>query len=192
MSANTLSSNTELVFLRPARSIGGLYMDVTIEEAHTDELEITEHPVEKGAAVTDHAYLKPAKLTIKAGVTDARADNNVNGDRLTVAMYEALRKLQATREPFDVVTGKRVYGNMLIKSLGVVTDAATENVLMLSMELQQIIIVNVSVVAVPRARQMKRSTNATKEKGKEQVTKRPSVMKGAKEDLSQMFGRRSS
>jgi hypothetical protein len=48
------------------------------------------------------------------------------------------------------------------------------------------------VVAVPRARQMKRSTNATKEKGKEQVTKRPSVMKGAKEDLSQLFGRRSS
>lgn len=182
MSETTLS-NSEQVYLRPMRSIAGFSLDAVVEEQHTDELEITEHPVEQGAAVTDHAYLKPATITIKGGVTDA-GKAHVEGDRPSVAMYEMLRKLQGLRNPFEVVTGKRVYKNMLIKSLGVVTDQSTENVLMLNIELQQVILVNVSVVAVPRARQKKRSTNATKDKGHEQVVKRSS---GA----FQLFGRSS-
>ncbi len=38
-----------------------------LEERHTDETEITEHPVEQGAAIADHAYMKPAMVTILYG-----------------------------------------------------------------------------------------------------------------------------
>lgn len=181
MSSNTLSSSPETIYLRPVRSIGGLMMDVTIEENHVDELEITEHPVEQGAAVTDHAYVKPASVTIKAGVTDSK-DTATTGDKPSVAVYEALRKLQGTREPFDLVTGKRVYKNMLIKSLSVPADQSTENCLLFTAELQQIIMANVAAVAIPRVRQAKRKTNATKDGGQVQATKRSSA-------LSQLFGR---
>lgn len=38
---------------------------VTLEEHHHDEVEITRHPVEYNAAITDHAYMLPAELTLK-------------------------------------------------------------------------------------------------------------------------------
>lgn len=180
MSNTTLSSTPETVYVRPRRSIGGLVMDVTVEETHTDELEITEHPVEQGAAVTDHAYLKPAAVTIKAGVSDSGPVSR--GDKPSVVMYEELRKLQASREPFDLVTGKRVYRNMLIKSLSVPDDAATANALIFTAELQQIIMATVKAVTIPRARQRKRKTNATTDKGQVQAESRRSA-------LSQAFGR---
>jgi hypothetical protein len=167
MNNTRLSSTPETVYVRPTRSIGGLVMDVTIEENHTDELEITEHPVEQGAAVTDHAYLKPASVTIKAGVSDSGAVSR--GDKASVVMYEALRKLQASREPFDIVTGKRVYHNMLIKSLSVPDDSTTANALIFTAELQQVILVSVKAVTIPRARQRMRKTNATTDKGKVQA-----------------------
>lgn len=176
-----LTKSPQAVYVRPTRSIGGITMDVTVEENHTDELEITEHPVEQGAAVVDHAYVKPSTVTIKAGVSDA-SNKATAGDKRSVAVYNALLKLQGTREPFDLVTGKRVYKNMLIKSLAVVTDQATENVLMVTAELQQIIIANVVAVAVPRSRQAKRKTNAPTDKGEQQAPPRRS-------GLSQLFGR---
>ena len=40
---------------------------VTIEEVHMDELVITEHPVEQGASITDHAFKKPAELLLRLG-----------------------------------------------------------------------------------------------------------------------------
>lgn len=40
---------------------------VTIEEEHMDEMEITEHPVEQGSNIADHAFNRPALLVIRAG-----------------------------------------------------------------------------------------------------------------------------
>lgn len=168
-SSVALPKAPETVLLRPQRSIGGIAMDVTVEEDHKDELEITEHPVEYGSPIADHAYLKPATLTIKAGVSDA-SNKATAGDRRTVAVYEALRKLQAGREPFDVVTGKRAYKNMQIKSLGVTTDKETEQVLMVTAELQEIIIAYVRAVSVPRSRQrLAAKTAAPVDKGQVQA-----------------------
>ena len=47
------------------RSIGTLIADITVEERHVDELKITTHPVEAGAAITDHAYQMPRELTVR-------------------------------------------------------------------------------------------------------------------------------
>ena len=59
--------NLVSIFLAsPTRQIGGIMMDITIEEEGTDELTITEHPVEQGAAISDHAYKEPARLRIRA------------------------------------------------------------------------------------------------------------------------------
>lgn len=184
--ANVLSNAPQTVYVRPMRSIGGLYMDVTVEESHTDELEITEHPVEQGAAVTDHAYLKPAQVTIKAGVSDSTVgkagDIEGVGDRRSVQAYQALLDLQGTREPFDVVTGKRVYRNMLIKSLGVTTEKNTENVISFSAELRQVILVSVRAVAIPRRRRKHAKTGDVTNKGQVQAEPKRS-------GLSKLFGR---
>jgi hypothetical protein len=44
-----------------SRKIGVIIPDVVVSEKHSDTLEITEHPVETGAAISDHAYKRPAK-----------------------------------------------------------------------------------------------------------------------------------
>ena len=77
-----------------------------------------------------------------------------------VPMLEGLRRHLATRadielhyerfspppvengRPFTVTTGKRVYRNMLIRALGVITDARSENALMVLCGLQEIKIVS--------------------------------------------------
>lgn len=43
----------------------GLDPHVTLEENHFDDLEITEHPVEQGAAIADHAFKRPGEVVIK-------------------------------------------------------------------------------------------------------------------------------
>ena len=52
------------VAFKPRRKIGSFYATVTISETGTDEMEITSHPVQYGAAITDHAYKKPVSLSI--------------------------------------------------------------------------------------------------------------------------------
>jgi hypothetical protein len=43
----------------------------TVEESHEDELEMTDQPVEQGAAITDHAYVLPSRLTVVCGWSDS-------------------------------------------------------------------------------------------------------------------------
>lgn len=123
----------------PRRSIGGFTATVTIEEVGIDELAITEHPVQQGAAITDHAYNKPAEVSLSVMWSDE--------DAPLAETYKKLLELQASREPFDLVTGKREYKNMLIASLRQTTDSQTENVLSLSLSLREVFITSVEAVS---------------------------------------------
>jgi len=134
------------------RILGVFVADVTVEEHHVDELAITEMPVEQGAAITDHSYKRPARLTVTAGWTDSVPGGDPN--RVQV-IYAAMLALQATRIPFEVITGKRSYINMLFRSLSVTTNEKSENALMLVAELQEIILVSTQVLTVPDASVMK-------------------------------------
>lgn len=122
----------------PLRHIGGIIADVVVEEIHRDSLIPTVHPVESGAAITDHAFLAPAQVEIRCGHSNSSHADAGHAR----SVYDALRRLQASRRPFSVSTGKRNYRNMLLADLSVTTDPKTENVLAVSARLQQIIIVS--------------------------------------------------
>ena len=143
---------------------------VPIAEEHTDVLNITEHPVEQGAQITDHAYKLPSQLTIRIGWSaGSSAGNPVSGSvfgsfalptlagfwavdsssaRLN-ALYASLIQLQVDRNLLTVTTGRRRYTNMLLKSVALATDDKTANVLLVTCQLQEIILVNTQVVNVP-------------------------------------------
>lgn len=139
------------------RSIGGIIPDVTIEEHHTDVLTITDHPVETGAAITDHAFSNPAEVTMRVGWSNSNSLSNsiVSGSIFSGQindaneLYRQLLDLQKSRQPFDLVTGKRTYKNMLIKQLGVTTDRDSENALIVTIVLRQVIIVQTSSTSTP-------------------------------------------
>lgn len=131
------------VAFKPKRRIGYFEATVTLEEGSQDELEITQHPVQDGAVITDHAYKKPVTLSVNAQYSPAFTGIPID------EMYRRLLLLQSNRIPMDVVTGKRVYKNMLIKSLSETTDKQTSQVLNLTFSLQEIIVTSVVVVTVP-------------------------------------------
>lgn len=125
--------------IRPSvRAIGTIYADVTVEENHRDEVIITQHPVEGGGVISDHAYKRPSELEIRCGFSNSSAGSV----GYVQQQYQALLALQLARKPFSVYTGKRRYQNMLIRGLSVVTDPHSENILMASVALQEIILVS--------------------------------------------------
>lgn len=126
----------------------GFLADATVEERSNDDLEVTENPVEQGAAVTDHAFKKPARLTLRIGYSNS--SSQALGDPLYVqAVYSLFLILQAARVPFGLITGKRIYTNLLITSLDQTTDEKWENALLLVVGLKEIILVNTQIVSVP-------------------------------------------
>jgi hypothetical protein len=194
------------LIVKPKRSMGPFDDYVTIEELHTDAMEITDHPIEQGALISDHAYMRPPELVIKAGWSNSKTTTNpltsIVGDAISQvtsgapgllvgavrgitqplvdgvngllntsglvkqsiglgqgtnqinATYGKLRALQEGREPFDVFTGKRVYANMLIKSLITTTDKNTENILNITITLRAVTLVGTRLLtAAPVAAQ---------------------------------------
>lgn len=159
--AASLALGQVTAMLRPARSIGVIIDGVTIEEIARDELEITKHPVEIGAQITDHSYRQPSEVMIRTGWSDS---GNLPG--YANAVYDQLLTLQASREPFTIVTGKRTYTNMLIASIAQTTDAATENSLIASITCRQIIFAYTQLTQVaPRDQQVQPQTTGATETG---------------------------
>lgn len=174
-----ISNLIPAIFFR-VRIIGTFVANITIEENHLDELAITEHPVEQGAAVTDHSYKRPASLIVRCAWSNSALQALGNPNYVN-QVYDAFLSLQATRIPFEVLTGKRKYTNMLIKRLSTVTTEQTENALFLTVELQEILIVSTQTVTVPNADVMKNpQANApTVQTGVKNVAPAPNFNAGA-------------
>lgn len=137
-----IAGQVEDILLRQGRSIAGIVPQVVVEEKHRDELVITNHPVQNGANITDHAYKQPAMVSLRYGWSSSGALYSLDlGAPSVDDVYDMLLNLQESRQPFDVVTGKRNYSNMLIRSIDLVTDKTTEKSIIVDVLLQQIIIV---------------------------------------------------
>jgi hypothetical protein len=141
---------------------------VPIREQHHDEMTITDHPVEQGAVISDHAYRLPALPRFRFGwsATEAASAANLSAYGVTLptfsglwagdnsasylqGLYAQLLNLMATKTLLTIVTGKRAYNNLLILSIDELTDETTENALMLDITCKQIIMVSTATVTVP-------------------------------------------
>lgn len=162
---------------------------VPFEEHHSDILEITEHPVEQGAKVSDHAYKRPSQVTIKFGWSNSSmggtsgASHSGAASGQVAAIYQELLGLQAMREPFPVMTGKRLYQNMLMAELTVDTDKQTEHALMVTAIFKEVLLVTtntIQVASVPASAQADpQATQATTNTGAKQLTPSTTVNQDA-------------
>lgn len=156
------------------RAVGGLVFDATFEEDHESELEITDNPVETGVVVSDHAYMRPLEITISAGVTDTPLATRPNDPFASDASrsqraFDLLTQLQASREPFDVQTGLKLYRNMLVRRIRTAQDAATSQVFVFTAELREVKIVSTRTVTfTARKGSTHRQASKTKNKGEVQ------------------------
>ncbi|WP_154718089.1 phage baseplate protein, partial [Klebsiella pneumoniae] len=132
------------IFQQRSRRIGLMIPDVVVSERHSDALEVTEHPVERPTSagtgfIADHAYRRPSEVVMEigfagggslldfydtAGIGLSTPLNNMGPKEV----YAELLKMQQERQLLDVTTGKRLYTNMVIRSLDVTTERTSENV----------------------------------------------------------------
>jgi len=151
----------DFITLTPKSSIGGIEIQATLEEILTDTLQLTEHPVEVGATIIDHAYKRPAELILRCAWSNSSLDAQAgavesifNGGGLTGSdyvsgIYSQLLSLQESREPFDIMTTSRMYTDMQIVSLQKTVDNKTSNVLMVQASCRQVIRVFTQATTLP-------------------------------------------
>ncbi|RQV01104.1 phage baseplate protein [Burkholderia cenocepacia] len=152
------------VTLVGSKKIGSVTISAAIEEVYSDEVIVTEHPVENGAPVNDHAFMRPREILMKCGWSNAdyqallgsavasfddTGANTMATGTYVDAIYSQLLKIQSVRLPIDVVTTRRKYSNMLITGLSVVTDQKSGAALMLTASLKQVIIVSTQATKLP-------------------------------------------
>lgn len=135
--------------------LGDMWIEVTFDEKTVDEYQVTSHPVETGGVVSDHMFRLPTKYTINAGFSGNGLFNSIkiigniiyniannqflSGPTLLQTQYAMLLEMQQAKQLFNIVTPKRIYKNMVIKTLTVETGIDTENVLNFTAECVEII-----------------------------------------------------
>lgn len=153
------------LFVKPRRSIGGITMDAVLSEGHSSSLNITNHPVEVGAEISDHAVIQPRELFISGEVTDTPLNlaafgeirNNINNlfgtstnenETRSTQAYQAFEQLQEQRQFIDVQTGLKLYENCLITALAVTQDSDSSRSVSLNLTLRQVILVETQIVNI--------------------------------------------
>lgn len=153
------------------RMIGPIAVQVIISEDTNDTLSITKQPVQTGASITDHSFKEPTVLSMR--ILQQNNDlvsgflSTFSGNGLA-AIYQQFLDLQSSRSPFNVITKKRIYKNMLVAVLRQNTDKSTENILSLEVQLQEVILVSIGVSQIsPLNQGNKASTQATQNLGRQ-------------------------
>ncbi|WNF07272.1 phage baseplate protein [Brevibacillus borstelensis] len=174
-----------LVYLKT--NIGGWFFDAFLRSTHTSRLTITEHPVQTGAALTDHAFLQPKELTMEIGMSDVATGlvpgQFTGGWSRSVQAFKVLQELQALRVPLQVHTRLGLYQNMLIEEISAPDDFTTLYGLRCTVTLREIIVAQVRTVKISAKPAVTNQAN----RGKQEPTRKDeSVM--VQMGLKKLFG----
>jgi len=119
------------------------FFDAYLKIDHQRRLTVTEHPVQTGANISDHAYLMPAVVVMEIGMSDAMdayESGQFQGDTSkSVSAYKTLERLHEARIPLTVVTRLGKYENMIIEDIHAPDEAKTQYGLKVTVTFKQII-----------------------------------------------------
>ena len=107
-----------------------LGVDCTVKEVHKADVEVTDHPVEQGVNVADHARPKPAEVTIEGIITNTPMDPD-SGPYLkdqpgpAELAYLFLRSLHDSPDLVNITTGVTYYDQMMLTAFNVTRDKNT-------------------------------------------------------------------
>jgi hypothetical protein len=158
--------------------VGGFFFDAFLKLDHERRLTITDHPVEEGANITDHAFVEPKAVSIEIGMSDVCA-SFIDGQftqrfSRSVSAYDTLEKMQADRIPISIHSKLATYHNMLIENITAPDDYLTRHGLRATIFFREIIVVSTDTVTLPN-----RTSTAPQKTGN---TNRGAVQPTATED----------
>ena len=154
VSASPTSPALPATILPIVKSFGAISFDAVVTEKHSEDATITDQPIENGSSVSDHAFSKPRKLTLRAIVSNAFLGDptgdlfSQNGTRTRAQnAWDMLRQLKNQFIPFDIVTGLLVYSNMVIEKLSTEQDVKTSSSLVVDIDTREVVIVTPQAVS---------------------------------------------
>lgn len=146
--------------------------DVVISELHSDEVTVTNHPVDTGATITDHAFRQPAVVICTFGWSDSsRLVNSLfdgsifKGIESVKDVYDKLLRLKDARQVLKLSTAKRVYDSVLITKLMTTTTVDTENSAIIEVTFQEILTAQARTVTLASVTQADASKTASTTNG---------------------------
>lgn len=124
--------------------IDGFLIDAEITSDHVFENDVTDHPVEVGADITDNSRARPVLLTLEGVVSDTPLGAAaVERTGVTLPSADALARLTGirnAREPISIATSLQRYDNMLMQRLSITKNADTGRALRFVAEFKQVIL----------------------------------------------------
>lgn len=134
--------------------------DVVISEMHSDQVTVTNHPVDTGADLSDHAIIQPTTVTCTFAWSDSsRAINSaldgsiLQGLETTKDVYEKLLALMRARQPLRLSTGKRAYENVIITALKTTSSVETESSAIIEITFQEVFMAQAQTVSLSSIKQ---------------------------------------
>lgn len=134
--------------------------DATVSERHEGKMTITEHPVEKGANVADHAQREPDVIDINGIVSNHPILLNFVEDLQPIVpggdpenraqdAFDEFTRLKDTAALLSVATEIRDYTDMMIQSVSVTRDAPRRHILDMGLTLREFRRASVESIAAP-------------------------------------------
>ena len=146
------------MLISPTR--GEFVFDAVFRTDHTSEIEVTSHPVQYGASITDHSYFQPEEVSFQFGFSDVMGE--VGETNHSVNAFAQIKAIMMEREPVTLVTRLWRYDDMLITALSTPDEVGQMYGLKGDMRLRQITIVEASIVQVQTKIKSGKSSGANK------------------------------
>ena len=140
------------------------FFDVTFRETHSFTNQITQNPVQTGAAINDHVYQQPYTFTWDVGVSDCLGAIKGSSSSSSASAFNVLETMWQKSDALTITTEFFTYQNMVIKSFIVTRDKNSMYAMRATVTFQQIIVTDAVAIRVSQkttsAPQTTKQTNA--------------------------------
>jgi len=197
--------------IKTRTKIDTIELDCTVSESHNGEVEVTEHPVEEGANITDHTRAKPVTLILEGIVSNTPLNNEQQTRKVKSAegfTFEttaaasviagqpgvaeaAFTKLQQLREkgvPITIITRFKTYTNMVMSSLVVPRNASTGECVRFTATFKNVVIVKNKTTTAAISKEPKAKAKIAKGKKVPETTAEPTKKKSMLFTLDESTG----
>lgn len=114
-------------------------LDVSISEDHKYTSKVTSFPIENGTNVSDHIINLPEIVTIEGIVSDTPLNIFSLGNR-SIDAFNSLVQIHRDKKIVTLVTGIKVYQNMVMTVLNVPRSLETGQSLTFNLEFQKVLL----------------------------------------------------
>jgi hypothetical protein len=105
---------------QPTEDIAYVF-DAVLRIEHRQSIRRTEHPVQSGAAISDHAFDLPARVVLEIKMSDAMdsyyRDSWAGASTKSVSAYQTMLKLKKDKTLVNIHTRLDDYANMIVEDI---------------------------------------------------------------------------